>query len=246
MDKLIGIVGGMGTYAGIDLMSKIADSTNAGTDQEHLPVIMISEPYRIPDRTEYLLGHIKENPGFAIADIAVRLAEAGASHIALPCNTAHVPRILDLVVKELPAGCKLVNMIEEVGVYISTEYTGIRKAGLLATNGTYESGVYSHYLNKSALEIICPAKESQYSKVHPSIYDPDYGIKAQSSPVSSRSIEDLHEVAKELITAGAEVIILGCTEVPLALTEDSISGIPLVDASDVLARALVREMSSLT
>jgi aspartate racemase len=241
MGRMIGIVGGMGTYAGIDLLTKIADNTGAVKDQEHLPVIMISEPELVMDRSEYLLGHISENPGFAIAEIAVRLAKAGASHIAIPCNTAHVPEILKPVIEKLPGNCILVNMIEEVGKYISREYPKVSKPGLLATNGTYETGVYTYYLAKSGIEVIYPDRDSQYKKVHPSIYDPGYGIKAQSNPVSNRSINDLHEVAESLIDSGAELIILGCTEIPLALAGDSISGVPLVDASDVLAKALVRE-----
>lgn len=241
MSHSIGVVGGMGTYAGIDLLTKIADNTGAETDQDHLPVLMISEPENILDRTEYLLGYISENPGYVIAGLVKRLANAGASLIALPCNTAHVPEILDIVLDGLPEGCRMVNMIEEVGKFCSAEFKSIRRVGLLATNGTFESGVYSHYLKKLGLDIIYPERDSQYNKVHPSIYDPVYGIKAQSSPVSERSVSDLSEVAEELISKGAGAIILGCTEIPLALTKNFLSGIPLVDASDVLAKALVRE-----
>lgn len=241
MSKTIGIVGGMGTYASIDLLSKIADNTDAGTDQEHLSVFMISEPQLILDRTEYLLGNINENPGYAIAKIAERLAGMGASLIGLPCNTAHVPEIVDIVNTSLPSGCKLVNMIEEVGKFIRGNYGHVSKVGVLATNGTYRSRVYNFYLQKESISVLYPDEESQFSKVHPSIYDPEYGIKAQSKNISDRSISDLMEVVQELIARGAEALVLGCTEIPLAIREDNIDGIPIIDASDVLAKALVRE-----
>lgn len=245
MSHAIGVVGGMGTYAGIDLLKKIADNTGAETDQDHFPVIMISEPENILDRTEYLLGLVKQNPGYAIASIAKRLAEMGAELIGLPCNTAHVPEILDIVLEGVPEGCRLVNMIEEVEIFLTENYNEISRVGVLATNGTYGARVYDHYLQKAGIEVIYPNKKSQFEKVHPSIYDPDYGIKAQSNPVSERSVSDLTEVAEELISKGAGALVLACTEIPLALTEDSISGIPLVDASDVLAKALVREYRSI-
>jgi aspartate racemase len=241
MDKTIGIVGGMGTYASIDLLTKIANNTEAGLDQDHLPVTMISEPELILDRTEYLLGHISENPGYAIAKVAVRLSESGADLIGLPCNTAHVPGIIDIVLKSLPAGCRLINMIEEVGNYITQNYKGVSKVGVLATNGTYGAKVYDYYLKKNGIGILYPDEKSQFEKVHPSIYDPDYGLKAQSNNISDRSVSDLFEVARELISKGAEVLILGCTEIPLAITESHLDGVPAIDASNVLAKALVRE-----
>lgn len=230
----------MGTYAGIDLLSKIADHTEARNDQGHLPVIMISEPEKILDRTEYLLGQIEDNPGYAIAGIAKRLAEAGAGLIALPCNTAHVPEIVNIVMDSLPENCRIVNMIEETGHYCSDHDPPLARVGILATNGTVQSGVYNHYFNKTGIELLYPHKDSQYNRVHPSIYDPEYGIKAQSNPVHERAVSNLYMVAEELISKGAQALILGCTELPLALTEDSISGTPLIDPGAVLARALVR------
>jgi len=68
ISQMIGIVGGVGPYAGLDLVRKLFNNTLAGSDQEHLDVVMISMPGSIPERTEYLLGRVKENPGRAIAD----------------------------------------------------------------------------------------------------------------------------------------------------------------------------------
>ena len=96
---MIGIVGGMGPYAGIDLVKKIFDLTNASSDQDHIPVAMISTPHLIEDRTKYLTGHSKNNPGIAIAEIVNKLVSQGASIIGMPCNTAHAPPIFDKIKK---------------------------------------------------------------------------------------------------------------------------------------------------
>jgi len=241
MAGIIGVVGGMGTYAGIDLLGRIADNTPAGKDQEHLPVIMISMPHKIHDRSEYLAGIVDTNPAFAISTVIASLSEAGAQLVALPCNTAHVPEIVNIVEDKLPEGMQLVNMIDEVARFISDNYKTVREVGILGTNGTVGAKVYDHYLAKYGLNCIYPEKKAQYEKVHPAIYNPDYGIKAQSLPVSERSVADLLFVSEELIESGAEVIILGCTEISLAITDKIIFGIPVIDASEVLAKALVRE-----
>jgi len=239
MARMIGVVGGMGTYASIDLLKKIADNTPAGKDQEHLPVTMISKPEEILDRTQYLFGEVMENPGYAISDIVKSLGEAGCELIGLPCNTAHVPEIIGIIEDKLPEGMQIVNMIEEVGKYISNNYPGLKKVGILATNGTYSAKVYDHYLKHYDLSTVYPDKDVQFKKVHPSIYDPVYGIKARSNPVSEKAVADLLMVSMQLVEKGAEVLVLGCTEIPLAITEKSVYGINIIDPNDVLAKALV-------
>ncbi|MBT8073778.1 MAG: aspartate racemase, partial [Xanthomonadales bacterium] len=84
---MIGIVGGVGPYAGLDLVRNIFDQTLARTDQEHLDVVMLSMPSSITDRTEYLIGQNGENPGLGIADVIKRLEAAGATVAGIPCNT---------------------------------------------------------------------------------------------------------------------------------------------------------------
>lgn len=241
MTKLIGVVGGMGTYAGIDLLKKIADNTDAGNDREHLPVAMLSMPGRITDRSEYLFGEVEENPGYAIAEVVKKLNGTGATIFGLPCNTAHVPEILQPVLDSMPEGCKLVNMIGEVADYISIAYPDINNVGIMGTNGVYRSRVYDEYLSAAGLSTLYPDQEVQYRMVHPAIYDMEYGIKAMSEPVSMRAAGDLVSVAGMLIKKGAQIIVLGCTEIPLAVTTDNIEGVPLLDAGDILAKALVRE-----
>jgi len=92
-DKIIGIVGGMGPRAGLELHNKIILKTNATNDQSHVSVAHISFSNRIPDRTAYLNNEVPENPAFAIKKIVKMLHEVGAQCIGIPCNTSHVPEI---------------------------------------------------------------------------------------------------------------------------------------------------------
>ena len=100
--KMIGIVGGMGPYAGIDLIKKIFDLTITKKDQDHVPITMISTPHRIPDRTKFIKGEIKKNPAIEISKIIKKLSNQGASIIGMPCNTAHSPIIINEILARLP------------------------------------------------------------------------------------------------------------------------------------------------
>ncbi len=87
--QIIGIIGGMGPLAGIDLARKIFDQTIATTDQEHLPVILMSLPGNIADRTNYLRDHNRPNPAFSVFDMIKCLSNLGVGVVGIPCNTLH-------------------------------------------------------------------------------------------------------------------------------------------------------------
>ena len=239
MGKMIGIVGGVGTFAGIDLYRKIYKYTDARTDQDHLPVALVSIPRKVPDRTMYLQGEVNENPGIALAQIINVLAGSGAEVIGIPCNTAHSAVIFNEILARIPENIKLLHLIEEVGRHISIHYPGINKAGILGTNGTYQSKVYTDVLSSYDIEALYPDEKMQKSMVHPAIYDKSYGIKAFSDPVTERSRRDLLQVASSLIQQGAEAIILGCSEIPLAIHESGIGQCIIIDSVSVLAQALI-------
>ena len=239
MGKMIGIVGGVGTFAGIDLYRKIYKHADARTDQDHLPLALVSVPAKVLDRTMFLQGEVEENPGIAIAGIIKTLASAGAEIVGIPCNTAHSPLIFNEILKRIPGNVKLIHMIEEVGRHISSDFPEIRKAGILGTNGTYLSKVYTDVLSAYNIEALYPEESMQKSLVHPAIYDKSYGIKAFSDPVTDRSRHDLLEVASSLVSRGSEAIILGCSEIPLAIQETKIEQSIVIDSVAILAKALI-------
>lgn len=240
---MIGIVGGMGPYAGVDLVQKIFDLTKADTDQDHLSVSMLSVPKSIPDRTEFLLSKSEINPALAIADIICSLYKQGATIIGMPCNTAHAEPIFNEIVNKIPTEVNLVHMINEAADFINEKYPSVKNVGILSTTGTFITNVYPKCLSKHGLNGIQVSEEIQNTDINPAIYNSSYGIKAHSNPVNQKAIDSLNKGVKYLINKDAEVIILGCTEIPLALTQNEINGIPLIDSTKILARALIIESS---
>jgi aspartate racemase len=242
---MIGIVGGVGTFAGIDLLRRIYRLTEARTDQDHLPVVLVSDPEKVVDRTRFLTGETNINPGLALADIIATLDRAGARIVGIPCNAAHAPSIYREILKRKPEKLLLVHLIEEVAEHLSTSYPGIRTAGILGTSGTYLSRVYSEPLSARGITALYPEQEIQDELIHPAVYDTSFGIKAYSDPVRPRAREALLQAARSLVDKGAEAIILGCTEIPLAIQEHEIGRAVVIDSMDVLARALIEKSKNL-
>ena len=150
--KMIGIVGGMVPYAGLDLVKKIFDLTQANQDQDHVPIALISVPHKITDRTKFLEGETDINPGIEISNIVRQLADLGASGIGMPCNTAHSSKIINEVYNSIPEGITFVNMVSEVIKFIKEEYPDIERVGILATTGTVKSDVYNKELINNNLK----------------------------------------------------------------------------------------------
>ncbi len=241
-NKSIGIVGGVGPFAGLDLNEKIFNQTIAAKDQDHLDIILLSCSSHIPDRTEFLVEMINENPAEGIFKVIKKLNQAGATQIGIPCNTAHANLIwgkLNSLIQKNKLAVNLVNMIRETAHFIEEQYPNAKNIGVLATIGTVTSEVYSETFRLYNLQVIYPDKSIQENKVHDAIYNTEYGIKAFSRPVSRKAVLDLENSIQHLIDKGCQVIVLGCTEIPLAITCSQFNKIPLVDPNLILARSLI-------
>ena len=241
--KMIGIVGGMGPYAGLDLVKKVFDLTQADQDQEHVPLAMISVPHKIEDRTKFLEGRTKTNPGIEIARIVKKLSKQGASVIGMPCNTAHSPAIIKEVYNKMPKGVMFINMIREVLKFIQDKYKGIDRVGVLATAGTIKENVYTDELIKNNLQPITLSNNKQGELIDKSIYSKDFGIKSFSNPVHESAVKNIELAIESLIEKKAEVIILGCTEIPLAINSTSYNSVPLIYSTMILAKSLLKHSS---
>lgn len=240
---MIGIVGGVGPYAGLDLMKKIFDQTLARKDQDHVDTILLSLPSGILDRTEYLEGRVEKNPAFAIAKVLGRLEESGASVAGIPCNTAHTGEIFEVVLRELKRGkrsIQLLNMVSETVSFIQSTHSNLNRIGVLSTTGTYKSRVYVEALEDQGFQVLVPEMEMQETLIHPAIYDPVYGIKSLSDPIDPQAKENLQKGFDFLESRGAQAVILGCTEIPLAFPGHSRGGMLAIDPTLVLARALLK------
>ncbi len=221
--KIIGIIGGMGPAATADLFTKIINSTAAACDQEHLHVIIDSNT-DIPDRTAALLSG-GADPTEQLTLSARRLEAAGAELLIMPCNTAHgfYDRVCAAV--DIP----VLHMIRLTAQEL--ERRGISRAGLLATDGTVQTGIYERCFEGSGIELLHPSPESQRA-VMSLIYD---GVKAGCRDFDTAAFE---KAAQELLAHGAQTLILGCTELPPAFCMYRLD-YPHIDPTLVLARAAV-------
>lgn len=239
---VIGVIGGVGPYAGLDFIQKIFANTLAKKDQDHLSCILVSCPSVIPDRTAYLLQNTEEieNPAYGMFESARRLHSAGAGYVSVACNTAHAGRIFDpfcaMVKKSLP-GLEIINMLEACKSYVK-ESLHKNRLGLLATIGTHSSRVYHEYLREEeGFTLIEPNTDGQ-KKIHEAIFNEEFGIKAHSSEITAEAKSRIKNEIEGLIEQGAEAVILGCTELPLAVKGQKYS-VPLIDPAQITARLLI-------
>ncbi len=240
-DAQIGIVGGVGPLAGIDLARKITSNTVAATDQDHIPLTLISIPSSIEDRTRFLLGESGINPAYAVVSIIHLLAAAGATVIGIPCNTMHAPPIFDVILGETRSshpGIELVNMVDEVIRAIRNRYRDASGIGILTTAGGYRTALYSGALGHAGLRPVVPDAELQ-DRLHEAIYSREFGIKARPDRIPQRALDAVVEAVQFLRDRGAKTVIAGCTELAYAITEPALCGVPIVSSTEVLARALV-------
>lgn len=221
--KTIGIIGGMGPLAAADLFTKITKLTAAKSDQEHIHVLVDSNT-SIPDRTAAILAG-GENPVPEMVRSALRLENMGADVLVMSCNTAHY--FIDDVRKftKLP----VLHMPEETA--IEAKKRGYRCVGLLATEGTCQTGIYDRAFERHGVQVVKPpaALEKHIMKM---IYE---GIKAG---LTEYPLEGVRETMEELKSRGAECFILGCTELPLAFDLYGIKALT-IDPTEVLARRAI-------
>ena len=240
---LIGILGGMGPQAGLDLAEKLMGLTRASRDQDHLPFILFSLPEMVSDRTAFLLGQQPVNPAQAIAEQFGKMAGVGCTIAVMACNTAHAGPIFDATVellKERGIKLRILHMVRETVAYIAGNWPGIRRVGVLGTRGTYRTGLYDQALEDAGLEPVLPDAGTR-ARVHDAIYSTEYGIKARPGAISEEAGKRIREAFRHLLDLGAEAVILGCTELPLAVTEKQIDGIPVLDPAMIIAEQLIRE-----
>jgi len=222
-EKTIGILGGMGPLATAELFKRIVEKTPAKRDQDHPRIIIYNNP-KIPDRTAFILGN-GEDPRPELIESAKKLESWGADFIIMPCNTAHFfAETIQKAVK-IP----LVSMIEETAKLIRE--MGLKKVGLLATDGTIKGLVYHRALLSHGVQIAVPGGRDQELAMR-GIYE---GVKAGNLELGRRL---LLEVARRL-ERRVDGIIAGCTEVSVALRPEDLK-VPLVDPLDVIAEKAVK------
>ena len=223
LQKTVGIIGGMGPLATADLFTKIINFTDAVSDADHIHILIDNNP-KTPDRTSAILRGT-ESPLPYLIRSAARLQQAGADFLLIPCITSHY--FMDSLIREVQL--PIVNMIEETAKHLTER--GIKKVVVLATDGTRASAVFDSVFNRFGIFVLYPNVEAQEA-----LMDVIYkGVKAGKKTWDTTA---LNAEIERLIAEGAEAVILGCTELPLAAEMYGIAG-NLVNPTDILARAAV-------
>ena len=199
---MIGILGGMGTQAGLDFCSKLAKLNRGKADQKY-PLFVLYNKSNIPDRKQNLKKYNKVLK--SLIDGCKFLQKSKCKFISIPCNTAHY------WYKDLRKKIKIpiLNMPEIVYLNAKNNLKRNSKIGLLATEATIKTGVYSHYFNRKFL-LISPNTTLQQRSVNKSIKL----VKMGKTKEAERAIKP---AVNYLIKKKCKKIILGCTELPIAI-----------------------------
>ena len=227
-EKTIGILGGMGPEATVDLFSKIIANTPADKDQEHLRVVIDSNP-KVPDRTAAIL-HGGPSPVPAMKAGLAALKRAGADFVVIPCVSAHF--FFDQLQRE--AGLPILSMFDVTAGHIRQDHPHIRTVGMLATTGTLQGDRFREKLELAGIETLTPAKADQ-ERVMAAIYE----IKGAPGGRGRDAIgAEIRDIADRLIQRGAQGVVAGCTEIPLVLKPGDLN-VPVFDTLLLLARAAI-------
>jgi aspartate racemase len=225
---MIGVLGGMGPLATVDLFEKIIRATAASTDQENLPLIIYSDP-RVPDRQAAFFGRQVENsPVPAMLKGIKGLEAAGADCIVIACNTAH--HWFDALQAEtqLP----LLHIADAACLEIRDLSPLPQTVALLGTLATVESGFYQARLSSLGLSCVTLSRAETSRTFDRAVALVKKGDVAAAFPVAMEAINTV-------VSKGADLAILGCTELPVAL-ENHRAPIQLLDATDALAKLVMR------
>ena len=232
-EKVVGVIGGMGPEATVDLMSRVLKATPVSDDSDHIRMI-VDNNSKVPSRIKALIEGGGEDPGLCMADMAVKLQQYGADFLVIPCNTAHhyYQNVVDAV--DIP----VLNMIELTVDRSIREHqviakkSGLLKAGILASTAVLNIGLYHDYFGKREVEALFPDNHAQEN-----LMDLIRRVKAGSH--DAEGIEHFRTAADNLKAQGAECLIVACTELSV-LANELLTSLPVYDASQVLAEIIVK------
>lgn len=224
---MLGILGGMGPMATVDLMQKIIISTPVTRDQDHVPIVVVSDPL-VPDRRAPIFDPAKPSPLPKLIEGIRRLESAGATFIAIACNTAHhwLPDLVEAT--RLP----ILDIAEAACIALERQVPRGTTVSVLATEATLASGFYQRELARRGYPCILPDDEETHDLVLPCIKSVKVGDYAASHALLQRSADLVAE-------RGARAIILACTELPLAAGNSQPKGAVYLDANQALAQRVI-------
>lgn len=201
---LLGVLGGMGPLATLDFLRRLLEATPAQSDQQQFPTVVWNVP-QIADRQKALAG-TGPSPLPQLLHAVEKLNQAGASHIAIPCNTAH--HWYDALSEASSA--PVLHIVDATLDALSQAEEKPQRVGVIATKGTLDAGWYQERLAAQSIEVVVPTPEELAQWFVPGCYAVKRGALVEGG-------ELLALQANALFARGAQKLVLACTEVPVAL-----------------------------
>ncbi len=227
MDKVLGVLGGMGPLASAQFMLRLTLLTPAARDQDHIPAVLWSDP-RIPDRGAAAQGGADPLPWLLRGIEGLKRAGCGA--IVIPCNTAHAWYEPMLRAAEMPVP----HIVDAAAADLARIGIKPGRIGLMGTATTLRMKLYQQRLTQLGWECIEPSTEQMTRLVSPAI------ALVKANQVTD-AYEPLVQVVNSLAAQGAAAVVLGCTEIPLGIQAGPAERlrVPVIDTIDALARAAI-------
>ncbi len=224
-ELVVGVIGGLGPEATLDFFAKVLNHSHAQKDQDHIHLIIENNP-KTPNRNEAIAGR-GPSPVPALTDMAQALERAGADFIVMACNTAHAYEA------EIRSALKkpFVSLIDEVVDEVRTTNHDAKRVGILATQGSRDAKIFATAFSKYGIDVL-QLNEASQLRFMDNLYLIKSGDRSKTIHVA------MQQFGEELVAMGADILIAGCTEVPLVLSNGDNTK-PMIDSTDVLARRCV-------
>ena len=226
-EKIVGIIGGMGPEATVDLMARIIKVTPAVDDVDHIRMIVDNNP-KVPSRIKALIDGNGESPTPYLQEMARRLESWGVDFLAMPCNTAHHYH-LDI---QKAVTIKVLNMIDLTVESVTEQYPDLKRAGLLASTAVIRLKLFERPFTAKKVVVQTPADRYQMGIMHAI-------KKIKASNYGSEVVDAIQLAADDLVDKGAEVLLVACTEISI-ISNQIASTVRIFDSAQILAESIVR------
>ncbi|MCP3870715.1 MAG: amino acid racemase [Gammaproteobacteria bacterium] len=228
--KTVGILGGMGPEATVDLMQRVINATPAEDDVDHIRMLVDNNP-KVPSRIKALIDGTGVSPAPCLIEMAHGLEKQGADFLVIPCNTAHHYYSEVAAAVEIP----ILNLIELTSNHCKQMQPNLKRAGLMASSALQQIHLYESWFEKQNVQVLYPQQPDQQV-----VMDLIRAIKAKRQ--TREQILAYNRIAVDLQTQGVECLVVACTE--LSVIGDRLrTSLPVYDASELLAQAIVREVT---
>lgn len=231
-EKIVGILGGMGPEATVDLMQRVIKSTPAADDIDHIRMVVDNNP-KVPSRIKALIEKNGENPTRYLREMACKLEAWGVDFLAMPCNTAHYYHKEIQSVLQIP----LLNMIDLTVNTVVSNNPGLETVGIIASTAVLDLELYRHQFSKKDVRLLVPDVEHQQE-----IMSAIRSIK--TSKYNQQVTGKIQAAADNLVQKGAEVLLIACTEVSVIAQQLELKT-SCYDSAQVLAESIVSKAKSI-